>query len=111
MYHMIQKRKNKSELESPETYYKSRSTIQRFNMEKEITKEEALENFFSDEELSDITLKSSIDGEQLLAHRNLVGARSRVFRQMLYGNFAESSRPVIEIQYSGKAIKNIRDYI
>jgi hypothetical protein len=80
-------------------------------MQTEITRIEALDTLLADEELSDVTLKSSLDGEQVLAHRAMLGARSRVFRHMLYGNFAESSQPVVEIQYSGETIKAIIDYI
>jgi hypothetical protein len=75
----------------------------------EISKFEALNVLLTDESLSDLKLASEIDGEQVLAHRNMLAARSRVFRRMLYGDMPSLS--VVDLPYPSKTIKAIVTYI
>jgi len=62
--------------------------------------------------LSDLILKSRVDGAQIAVHKLILAARSPVFRTMLYSSFAEASRPVVEIDgYSGVVLRSVVDYI
>ena len=75
----------------------------------EISRFEALNILLTDESLSDIKLVSEIDNSEVLAHRNMLGARSRVFRDMLYGELSSAS--TVELPYPGTTLKAVVAYI
>jgi hypothetical protein len=77
----------------------------------EVTRNEAIRQLLVDEELSDLSLRSKIDGTVVLAHRAMLAVRSQVFRSMLYGKFAESSQSIIELPYPGDTIKALVDFV
>lgn len=76
----------------------------------EVPLREALKALLSTEKLYDLTLKAS-DGTQVGVQRAVLAARCPVFDTMLYGDFAEASKPVIEVDYDGEVLKAIVEYI
>ena len=78
---------------------------------KEISLKEAMGTLLQDEDLSDMVLKSSVDGTQVHANRCILAARSPVFRSMLFGSFSEASNSVVDVAYSGDVIWAMLNYI
>lgn len=70
----------------------------------------ALTTLLHDEELCDVKLEGT-DGVLVCAVRGVLAARSKVFRRMLFGFFAEASkRDVVQVGYSGKTLEAIVEY-
>lgn len=59
-----------------------------------------------DEEMSDIRLQG-VDGDPIPANRCILSARSRVFRRMLYGPFAESGEALVHIGYGSDVLRRV----
>ncbi|CAB9499143.1 Kelch-like protein diablo [Seminavis robusta] len=77
---------------------------------KEISRDEMLASFLTDEALNDVTLKGN-DGVEVFANRFLLSARSPVFRAMFLGKFREASSPVVEIDFRGCVLQAVVEYI
>mmetsp|Transcript_6424 Transcript_6424/g.9516 ORF Transcript_6424/g.9516 Transcript_6424/m.9516 type:complete len:448 (+) Transcript_6424:50-1393(+) len=60
-------------------------------------------------ELSDINLKCA-DGINVATSRFILAARSRVFRRMLYGNFAESKSNEVPVMFPSTVVRPLVNY-
>jgi hypothetical protein len=76
----------------------------------EITRYEALREILTDEDLCDLSLKGA-DGKEIRACRSLLGARSSVFRTMLFGDFAEANSSTVALGYDSAVLEAIVKYI
>ncbi|CAB9529548.1 expressed unknown protein [Seminavis robusta] len=76
----------------------------------EISINEMLKSFLTDEALNDMALKGT-DGVEVPANRFLLSARSQVFRGMLLGKFQEASLTVVEVGFKGGTLKAVLEYI
>ena len=77
----------------------------------EPTPSEILRCLWTHESLSDMTICCR-DEVSLHANRCVLAAKSRVFRAMLYGNFAESSAETpIRLDYNSSVVKVLLQYI
>lgn len=79
-------------------------------MEEEISREQAMQNLFTMEEICDLTIKGS-DGVLVPVNRGMLAARSLVFRSMLFGNFLEAKSAIVSIGYEGCVIRALVEYI
>jgi hypothetical protein len=75
-------------------------------MTAEISIKEGLQTtlFTEAEEFEDLKLK-------MLDRVVVLAIRSRVFRRMLYGDFAEAKKSIVELRYSGIVLGGIVQYI
>jgi BTB/POZ domain len=71
---------------------------------------EALTVALTDDTFHDITLLAS-DGTQVPTNRTILGLRSPVFRKMLFGNFQEATKDIVNVNYPGTVVKAIVQYI
>jgi hypothetical protein len=76
----------------------------------ETTRDEVMQLLLTSPKYSDITLKGT-DGVVVHANRCLLAARSTVFDKMLYGQFSEATKSVVELPYSGEVLENLVSYI
>jgi hypothetical protein len=76
----------------------------------EPSRDGALRSLLMREDLSDVTLRGS-DGVLVIANRCILASRSSVFGGMLYGPFKEASNNVVDVDYEGKIIQTIVNYI
>jgi hypothetical protein len=79
-------------------------------LQTEITLAEALRALLTNEKYSDVTLKGT-DGILVKANRAMLAVRSPVFDRMLYGDFAEASKCVVDVGYSGDVLEEVIAYI
>lgn len=78
----------------------------------ETTRDEAMWNLLEDDALSDLALRSTCDlGKSVKCSRNMLAARSPVFRRMLYGPFREGSSQEIELPFPTVVLLSIVMYI
>ena len=80
-----------------------------FADDNEVSLEEMLSNFLTDDKLNDVSLQST-DVVMVQTTRSLVAARSKVFYGMLYGEFMEATSDVVPIDYTGTVLQAIVDY-
>jgi hypothetical protein len=78
--------------------------------QQELALSQALNALLLDEELSDVTIVSSLDNTRLMGNRCILASRSQVFKRMLFGNFAEATDEEIAIQYTGPVLQMILEY-
>ncbi|KAL3909546.1 MAG: hypothetical protein SGARI_002551, partial [Bacillariaceae sp.] len=78
--------------------------------DKETPLDAVLATFLQDDQLKDVTLQGT-DGVQVRANKYVLASRSKVFRQMLLGGFSEAERDVIELEYEGKVLQAVVEYI
>ncbi|CAB9509776.1 Kelch-like protein 2 [Seminavis robusta] len=78
--------------------------------DKEISINEMLQSFLTDEALNDVTLRGT-DGVEVPANRFLLSARSQVFRGMLLGKFQEALSSVVEVGFKGGTLRAVVEYI
>ncbi|CAB9526636.1 expressed unknown protein [Seminavis robusta] len=76
----------------------------------EISHHEFLSSFLTDQALTDLSLLGN-DGQVVRANRLVLAARSKVFRSMLLGEFAEARKDVIPLNYKGCVLQAILEYI
>ena len=80
-----------------------------------ISLERALLRILQDNKYADVVLRSGIDGVQVHANRSLLGARSRVFDSMFYGEFKESNKDdakmVVDLSFHGEVIRTVVEWI
>jgi hypothetical protein len=88
----------------------SDATHNSLSQESEITREEAIENLLTDEDLSDLLLVGT-DGVAVRSNRCMLASRSKVFRGMLYGDFSESSSSSVSLGYKGDVLQAVVEYI
>ncbi|CAB9526522.1 expressed unknown protein [Seminavis robusta] len=79
-------------------------------MKEESPVEEALSRFWKDEKFHDIKLKCT-DGVIIASNRYALSFRSEVFERMLLGHYKESSSNEVEVQYTGKVMEALVEYI
>ncbi|CAB9529531.1 BACK [Seminavis robusta] len=76
----------------------------------EVSLEDGLSAALKDGTLHDVTLVGS-DGVQVLTHRLLLVARSKVFKTMLMGSFSEVTSPTVNVDFPGAVVNAIVEYI
>lgn len=77
---------------------------------RELSPEELLASFLTDEKLNDVTLRGK-DGITVSANRYILAAKTKVFHRMLFGQFRESSSDEVNIGFPGHVIKAVVEYI
>ena len=60
-------------------------------------------------EFSDVTLEGT-DGEHVQAHRIILAARSKVFKKLLFGDFAEAKDALVPVGFEGNVLHAIVEY-
>eukprot|EP00978_Attheya_sp_CCMP212_P039599 scaffold207416_cov51-Attheya_sp.AAC.1 len=75
----------------------------------DISLETAQRTLLTDETLSDVTLEGT-DGMTVHTIRSVLAARSRVFRTMLFGDFAEANSSIIKINYVGTVLRCLVEF-
>lgn len=78
--------------------------------EEEPSCEDAFALFFTDKAFHDIKLEGN-DGVKVSANRNALAVRSKVFRKMLLGEFAEAKKDVVKIDYDSAVLSAVAAYI
>ena len=76
----------------------------------EISREEMLSSFLTDDVLNDVSLRST-DGVLVRTNRFFLSARSKVFRGLFCGQFQEATSDVVQIGYKGGVLKAVVEYI
>lgn len=64
----------------------------------------------TDRDLCDVELQGT-DQVLVPANRGMLGARSKVFRTMLFGKFAEANSSTIALGYPGAVLRSVVEYI
>ena len=77
---------------------------------REISCYDLLDILLNKETLHDIQLEGT-DGVRVGASRAVLAAKSVVFEKMLFGSFAETSRPVLKLAYKGVVVEALVEYI
>ena len=79
--------------------------------EQEISLLAACRALCNDESLCDVRLQGT-DGVIVPANRGILGARSRVFHTLFFGNFAEAKgeEGVIKLGYDSKVLRSVLEY-
>jgi len=60
-------------------------------------------------EFSDVTLEGT-DGERVKAHRIILAARSKLFKNLLFGDFAEAIDAFVPVGFEGSVLHAIVEY-
>jgi hypothetical protein len=76
----------------------------------EISLDDAIQSLLVEEEIADFHVQGS-DGTLVVANRSMLAARSPVFRKMLFGEFAEATKSVVELKYSSSVLHAMVEYI
>mmetsp|Transcript_20149 Transcript_20149/g.43457 ORF Transcript_20149/g.43457 Transcript_20149/m.43457 type:complete len:448 (+) Transcript_20149:118-1461(+) len=80
------------------------------NNEIECAIESLGESLFDDNCFHDLTLVGN-DGVQVSCVRNVIAARCKYFKRMLYGSFNEASSKIVKLDQSGEVLRNIVTYL
>jgi BTB/POZ domain len=78
--------------------------------ESELSIEDAFARALKDDAFHDVTLQGS-DGVQVPANRTILALRSPVFRKMLFGNFQEATKDIVDVDFPGPVVKAVVEYI